>query len=86
MADQELDVLGIGNAIVDVIARAEDDFLAREKLAKGSMSLIDEARTISLYDAMGPGTIISGGSAANTIVGVSSLGARASSCAPNAAL
>jgi sugar/nucleoside kinase (ribokinase family) len=77
MADQELDVLGIGNAIVDVIARAEDDFLAREKLAKGSMSLIDETRTISLYDAMGPGTIISGGSAANTIVGVSSLGARA---------
>lgn len=76
MADREFDILGLGNAIVDVIARAEEDFLAREKLAKGSMALIDETRTISLYDAMGPGTIISGGSAANTIVGAAALGAR----------
>ncbi len=77
MADQEFDVLGIGNAIVDVIARAEDDFLAREKLAKGSMSLIDEARTLTLYETMGAGTMISGGSAANTIVGAASLGVKA---------
>jgi sugar/nucleoside kinase (ribokinase family) len=77
MADQEFDVLGLGNAIVDVIARAEDDFLAREKMSKGSMSLIDEARTLSLYEAMGSGTMISGGSAANTIVGAASLGVKA---------
>jgi sugar/nucleoside kinase (ribokinase family) len=77
MAAQEFDITGIGNAIVDVIARAEDDFLVREKIAKGGMSLIDEPRTLSLYDAMGPGTIISGGSAANTIVGAQALGAKA---------
>ncbi len=75
MADQAYDILGIGNAIIDVIARSEDDFLARENLAKGSMSLIDEARALSLYEAMGAGKIVSGGSAANTIVGTASLGA-----------
>ena len=77
MADREFDVLGIGNAIVDVIARAEDDFLHREKLAKGAMSLVDEPRAMALYESMGATTIISGGSAANTIVGAASLGARA---------
>ncbi len=77
MAAQEFDLIGIGNAIVDVIARADDDFLAREKIAKGGMSLIDEARTLSLYEAMGPGTIVSGGSAANTIVGAATLGVKA---------
>ena len=76
MSDSRFDILGLGNAIVDVIARTDDDFLAREKLAKGGMMLIDEARTLKLYDAMGPGTTISGGSAANTIVGAASLGAR----------
>jgi len=77
MADQAYDVLGIGNAIIDVIARSDDDVLARENLAKGSMSLIDEARALSLYETMGAGKIISGGSAANTIVGAASLGAKA---------
>lgn len=77
MFDTRFDVLGLGNAIVDVIAQAEDDFLARENLNKGSMTLIDEARTLSLYEAMGPSTIISGGSAANTIVGLASFGLRA---------
>jgi sugar/nucleoside kinase (ribokinase family) len=71
------DVLGLGNAIVDVIARTEDDFLLRHAMRKGAMSLIDEARAGGIYDAMGPAVEISGGSAANTIVGVASLGARA---------
>ena len=70
------DVLGIGNAIVDVIARAEHDFLLRHGMNKGGMALIDEARAHTIYDAMGPAVEISGGSAANTIVGLASLGAR----------
>lgn len=77
MPDLKFDVLGIGNAIVDVIARAEDDFLVRQKMAKGGMALIDEARAEAIYDAMGPAVEISGGSAANTIVGVAGFGARA---------
>jgi sugar/nucleoside kinase (ribokinase family) len=77
MSSQGFDVLGIGNAIVDVIARAEDDFLARHEMRKGGMALIDEARAGAIYDAMGPAIEISGGSAANTIAGVASLGGRA---------
>src|ERR1700726_1778338 len=71
------DVIGIGNAIVDVIARTEDDFLVAHGMRKGTMALIDEGRAAAIYDAMGPAVEISGGSAANTIVGVASLGARA---------
>jgi adenosine kinase len=71
------DVLGIGNAIVDVLARTEDDFLIKQKMHKGGMQLIDEARAEAIYDAMGPAVEISGGSAANTTAGVASLGARA---------
>ena len=55
------DVLGIGNAIVDVISRADDAFLAKHTLTKGSMMLIDEARADTLYGAMGPGIEVSGG-------------------------
>jgi adenosine kinase len=77
MPDLKYDVLGLGNAIVDVIARAEDDFLVKQQMHKGGMALIDEARAQSIYDAMGPATEISGGSAANTIVGAASFGARA---------
>ncbi len=77
MAGAKFDVLGIGNAIVDVLARKDDDFLAAQNMAKGSMSLIDEPRAKAIYDAMGPATKISGGSAANTIVGVASFGGRA---------
>jgi len=77
MPDLKYDVLGIGNAIVDVIARAEDDFLVQQKMHKGGMALIDEPRAESIYDAMGPAVEISGGSAANTIVGVAGFGARA---------
>jgi adenosine kinase len=71
------DVLCIGNAIVDVIARTEDDFLVRQGMSKGAMQLIDEKRAEAIYDAMGPAVEISGGSAANTAVGIASFGARA---------
>jgi sugar/nucleoside kinase (ribokinase family) len=72
-----LDVVGIGNALVDVLTHAEEGFLARQSLVKGSMHLVDEARAREIYDAMGPGVEISGGSAANTVVGVASFGGRA---------
>jgi adenosine kinase len=77
MPDLKFDVLGIGNAIVDVIARAEDDFLVKQNMHKGGMALIDEPRAEAIYEAMGPAVEISGGSAANTIVGVAGFGARA---------
>jgi adenosine kinase len=77
MTTVRYDVLGIGNAIVDVIAKAEDDFLVKQGMNKGSMALIDEPRAQAIYDAMGPATESSGGSAANTIVGCASFGARA---------
>src|SRR5690242_8662493 len=77
MTASRYDVLGIGNAIVDVIARADDDFLVAQGMSKGTMALIDEARAGSIYAAMGPAVESSGGSAANTIVGVASFGARA---------
>ena len=77
MAAARFDVLGIGNAIVDVIARTEDDFLIGHNMRKGSMQLIDEAQAARIYDAMGPAVEVSGGSAANTTVGVAGLGARA---------
>ena len=76
MTASRIDVLALGNAIVDVIATAEEDFLARHDLAKGSMALIDEARAELLYAAMGPGKVISGGSAANTIAGLASFGGK----------
>jgi sugar/nucleoside kinase (ribokinase family) len=77
MAETRFDVLGIGNAIVDVIARADDDFLLSHGMHKGGMALIDEARAEAIYDAMGPTIEVSGGSAANTIVGIANFGARA---------
>jgi sugar/nucleoside kinase (ribokinase family) len=69
-------VLGIGNAIVDVIARADDTFLGKHTLTKGSMMLIDEARAETLYGAMGPGIEVSGGSCGNTMAGVASFGGK----------
>jgi adenosine kinase len=77
MAASRYDVLGIGNAIVDVIARADDDFLVAQGMHKGTMALIDEARAQAIYDAMGAAAESSGGSAANTIVGVAGFGAQA---------
>ena len=77
MTAPRYDVLGIGNAIVDVIARAEADVLVAHGMHTGTMALIDEARAEKIYDAMGPAVESSGGSAANTIVGVASFGGRA---------
>jgi sugar/nucleoside kinase (ribokinase family) len=77
MSTAELDVLGIGNAIFDVLVHADDAFLAAHGMTKGGMMLIDEARAAAIYAAMGPATEMSGGSAANTIVGLADLGARA---------
>ena len=74
---QEHDVVGIGNAIVDIIGRCDDAFLARFGCAKGSMQLVDAVTVPKLYDAMGPGIEISGGSVANTMVGIASFGGRA---------
>ena len=76
MTSARYDVLGIGNAIVDVIARTEEDFLLKQGMNKGTMALIDEPRAAAIYEAMGPAIETSGGSAANTIVGVAGLGAR----------
>ncbi len=77
MAAATYDVLGIGNAIVDILAKADDDFLVKHSMTKGAMALIDEERATAVYRAMGPATEISGGSAANTIAGLASFGARA---------
>jgi sugar/nucleoside kinase (ribokinase family) len=76
MTQPALDVLGIGNAIVDVIADAEEDFLAREALVKGTMTLIDAPRADALYQMMGPAIEASGGSASNTMAGIASLGGK----------
>jgi len=77
MPDRRLDVLAIGNAIVDVIADADDPFLAAHGMHKGAMQLIDEGQATRLYAAMGPGREESGGSAANTVAGLASLGLNA---------
>jgi sugar/nucleoside kinase (ribokinase family) len=77
MVEQRYDVVGVGNAIVDVLARVDDGFIATHQLNKGSMTLIDAARAVSLYDAMPPGIEASGGSAANTMAGLASLGSQA---------
>lgn len=77
MADAKYDVLGIGNAIFDVLVQTDEAFLARHGMTKGGMALIDEARALAIYGDMGPATEMSGGSAANTIVGLANLGARA---------
>ena len=77
MTDAKYDVLGIGNAIFDVLVQTDEGFLARHGMTKGGMALIDETRAASIYRDMGPATEMSGGSAANTIVGIANLGARA---------
>jgi sugar/nucleoside kinase (ribokinase family) len=77
MPDRRLDVLAIGNAIVDVIADADDAFLARQGMHKGAMQLIDEAEAERLYGEMGPGRELSGGSAGNTAAGIAALGLKA---------
>jgi sugar/nucleoside kinase (ribokinase family) len=74
MTQSTFDVCAIGNALVDVIANATDDFLRANKIAKGAMTLIDAERAGTLYDMIGPTVQVSGGSAANTIAGIASLG------------
>ena len=76
MTDATLNVVGIGNAMVDVLARADDAFLETHGLAKGAMTLVDAAQSNALYDAMGPGVEISGGSAGNTMAGIAALGGK----------
>ncbi len=73
----ELDVLGLGNAIVDVLYEADDRMLDRLDLAKGTMTLVDQARMAELYGGIGPAVEMSGGSCANTMAALASLGARA---------
>jgi len=77
MTQPRLDVLCIGNAIVDVIADTDDAFLAAEGLTKGMMRLIDAEEAVRLYDHMGPAREVSGGSAGNTAAGIAALGGRA---------
>ncbi len=74
MTEARYDVLAIGNAIVDVISETNDEFIELEQLTKGGMQLIDAERAEQLYSAMGPAREISGGSAANTLAGLSMLG------------
>ena len=77
MGDALIDVTGIGNAIVDVLAKATDDSLTSLGLHKGTMALIDGARADTLYAGMGQGVEMSGGSVANSVAGIASLGGRA---------
>jgi sugar/nucleoside kinase (ribokinase family) len=77
MPESVFDVVGVGNAIVDVIAESSEALVARLGLAKGTMTLVDPARAAALYDEMGPAVEMSGGSAANTIAGVASFAGKA---------
>ncbi len=74
---QDHDVVGIGNAIVDIIGRCDDAFLAQHGCSKGAMQLVDAQTVAKLYDAMGPAVEISGGSVANTMAGIASFGGKA---------
>ncbi len=76
-AGTELDVVGIGNAIVDVLAHTDDSFLEQHGLAKGAMTLVDAEQAAGLYSLVSDTVECSGGSAANTMVGLVSLGGRA---------
>jgi sugar/nucleoside kinase (ribokinase family) len=77
VGETQFDVLCIGNAIVDVLARVEDTFLEKHALTKGMMRLIDEETAEKLYGDMGPAVEISGGSAGNTAAGIASFGGKA---------
>jgi len=77
MTAKTLDVVGIGNAIVDVLVQADDDLIDNFDLTKGTMALVDEQQAERLYAHVGPGLETSGGSAANTLAGIAQLGGRA---------
>lgn len=76
MQEPSIDVIAIGNAIIDVIARCDEDTIGELGLSRGGMMLIDADRATQLYAAMGPGLEVSGGSAANTLAGLAALGAK----------
>ena len=76
MSQPSIDVIAIGNAIVDVMAPSSDELIAELGLERGGMTLVDTDRARELYDAMGPAREISGGSAANTLAGLAALGAK----------
>lgn len=76
-ADKTIDVIGIGNAIVDVLSYCEDAFLEKESISKGTMTLVDEVRSKALYDAMGQTIECSGGSVANSLAAIAGLGGNA---------
>lgn len=77
MTDKHYDVVAIGNAIVDIIGRCDEQFLVAHGATKGAMTLVDADRVATLYASMGPGIETSGGSAANTMAGLASFGGRA---------
>lgn len=77
MSNERYDVVGIGNALVDVLSQEQDDFLDRFELTSGAMALIDTARAEELYAAMASDQEVSGGSAANTLAGIASFGGSA---------
>src|SRR4026208_1111838 len=85
MNNAKFDVTAIGNAIVDVIAQADDALLAAHKMPKGAMNLIDAEMAENLYSIMGPGKEASGGSAGNTIAGIAMLGGKTASLGKGAA-
>ncbi len=74
MAQTTLDLVGIGNAVVDMLTHTDDAFLVKNNLAKGAMTLVDADQAHKLYDEMGPAVEVSGGSASNTMAGFASLG------------
>ncbi|MDP7456606.1 MAG: adenosine kinase, partial [Alphaproteobacteria bacterium] len=74
MAQAYLDLVGIGNAVVDVLTHADETFLVKNGLTKGAMTLVDVDQAQQLYDEMGPAVEVSGGSASNTMAGFASLG------------
>lgn len=77
MSKEAVDIVGIGNAIVDVLSKTEEQFLQENRLNKGAMTLIEEDQAEGLYRKMGPGTEMSGGSAANTIAAFAAMGGKA---------
>ncbi len=76
MSKEPVELVGIGNAIVDVLSKTDDSFLLASSLNKGSMTLIEEGQAETLYSKMGPGTEMSGGSAANTIAAFAAMGGK----------
>ena len=86
MSTGKVEVLGLGNSLVDILAYADDDYLIAQDMVKGAMTLIDEDRAEALYAARVDPRIISGGSAANTVVGVAAFGSAPPTSARSSAI